>query len=79
MRTTTAKNRKMARTTGIKQDFANRTDTLQKVFDYHQATKHHFQGYASGPRVFGLGVSTEPFSSVGRGAVDRSCEDPADR
>ena len=33
----------------MKQDFRKKPDPLEQVFTYHQATKHHFQGYARGP------------------------------
>lgn len=48
-------------TTGMKQDSANRTDPLQRVFDYHQGTKHHFQGYATGPGYLDWATQPEPF------------------
>ena len=48
----------------MKQDSGNRPDSLQKVFEYQQATKHSFQGYARGPGYLDWGYSAEPFSSV---------------
>ena len=36
-------------------------DPLLKVFEYHQATKHHFQGYARGPGYMDWATQPNPF------------------
>ena len=46
---------------GMKQDLGNRSDPLQKVFDYHQTTKHSFQGYARGPGYLDWATQPNPF------------------
>ena len=45
----------------MKQDPGNRSDPLQKVFDYHKATKHYFQRYASGPGYLDWNTQPNPF------------------
>ena len=45
----------------MKQDPGNRPDPLQKVFDYHQATKHYFHGYARGPGYLDWATQPNPF------------------
>ncbi len=45
----------------MKQDPGNRPDPLQKVFDYHKATKHYFQRYASGPGYLDWNTQPNPF------------------
>ena len=37
------------------------TDPLQNVFDYHQATKHHFQGFARSPGYLDWATQPNPF------------------
>ena len=39
----------------------NCPDALQKVFQYHDITKHHFQGYASGPGYLDWATQPDPF------------------
>lgn len=45
----------------MKQDPGNRSEPLQKVFDYHQATKHYPQGYARGPGYLDWATQPNPF------------------
>ena len=45
----------------MKQAPGNRPDPLQKVCDYHQATKHSFQGYARGPGYLDWANQPNPF------------------
>jgi len=45
----------------MKQESGNRPDLLQKVFDYHQATKHCFQGYARAPGYLDWATQPNPF------------------
>ena len=45
----------------MKQDSGNRPDLLQQVFDYYQATKHCFQGYAKGPGNLDWVTQPNPF------------------
>lgn len=48
-------------TIGMKPVSGNRPDPLQQVFDYHQATKHHFQSYARGPGYLDWASQPNPF------------------
>ena len=36
-------------------------DALQRVFHYHESTKHHFQSYASGPGYLDWATQPNPF------------------
>jgi SagB-type dehydrogenase family enzyme len=45
----------------MKQETRNRPDPLQKVFAYHQATKHAFQSYALGPGTMDWATQPNPF------------------
>ena len=45
----------------MKQDPENRSEPLQKVFDYHQTTKHHPHGYARGPGYLEWATQPNPF------------------
>ena len=45
----------------MKQDFRKKPDPLEQVFNYHQATKHHFQGYARGPGYLDWASQPNPF------------------
>ena len=36
-------------------------DELQRVLEYHQDTKHHFQGYARGPGYLDWATQPNPF------------------
>jgi SagB-type dehydrogenase family enzyme len=39
----------------------NRADRLQPVFDYHEATKHRFEAFASGPGFLDWATQPDPF------------------
>ena len=45
----------------MKQDLRSRPDQLQQVLHYHQATKHHFQGFARGPGYLDWATQPNPF------------------
>ena len=45
----------------MKQDPGNRSEPLQEVLDYHQATKHYPQGYARGPGYLDWATQPNPF------------------
>lgn len=42
-------------------DLGNKSAPLQTVFDYHQTTKHYFQGYARGPGYLDWATQPNPF------------------
>ena len=42
-------------------DSEHRPDTLQTVFRYHEVTKHHIHGYASGPGYLDWDTQPNPF------------------
>jgi len=45
----------------MKQDNPSQSDRLQAVFDYHQATKHRFEAFASGPGMLDWETQPDPF------------------
>jgi len=45
----------------MKQDNPSQSDRLQPVFDYHQATKHRFEAFASGPGMLDWATQPDPF------------------
>jgi len=45
----------------MKQDNPTQSDRLQPVFDYHQATKHRFEAFASGPGMLDWATQPDPF------------------
>lgn len=45
----------------MKQDSPTQSDRLQSVFDYHQATKHRFEAFASGPGFLDWATQPDPF------------------
>jgi len=45
----------------MKQDNPSQSDRLQAVFDYHQATKHRFEAFASGPGMLDWATQPDPF------------------
>ena len=45
----------------MRQNSGNKPDPLQMIFDYHQATKHHFNGYARGPGYLDWVTQPNPF------------------
>jgi len=45
----------------MKQHKPSASDQLQTVFDYHQATKHRFEAYASGPGFLDWATQPDPF------------------
>lgn len=45
----------------MKNDSENLSGRLRQVFAYHQATKHHFQGYAKGPGMMDWATQPDPF------------------
>jgi SagB-type dehydrogenase family enzyme len=45
----------------MKQDSPTRSDRLQAVFDYHQATKHRFEAFAPGPGFLDWATQPDPF------------------
>jgi len=45
----------------MSQSNAHQSDRLQPVFEYHQATKHQFQAYASGPGYLDWANQPDPF------------------
>jgi SagB-type dehydrogenase family enzyme len=45
----------------MKRDFVHRPDLLQRIFHYHEATKHHYQRYARGPGYLDWASQPNPF------------------
>ena len=45
----------------MKQDNPSQSDRLLPVFDYHQATKHRFEAFASGPGILDWATQPDPF------------------
>ncbi len=54
----------------MKQDNPSQSDHLQAVFDYHQATKHRFEAFASGPGMLDWATQPDPFRRYAGGAAD---------
>ncbi len=42
-------------------DSETNLDALQRVFHYHDITKHHVEGYASGPGYLDWATQPNPF------------------
>jgi SagB-type dehydrogenase family enzyme len=45
----------------MKQDSPDRSDRMQAVFAYHQATRHRFEGFAPGPGFLDWATQPDPF------------------